>query len=201
MEHDQNCYFELFLTSSVSNIPLKKTVSSVERIYERHIFTLQREHILFSSSSHTVVSATLAAEKWYLKNLVGDWIFQAFISLLLRQRSESITVSSILEIFPKSPDNKEEYRRSNNFWSSCVSVVTISLYPAGEGGGAHCARCALCVYNKLNTVYYDMFSRRWKGSSNGKLTTGHYNACSAWCNSRCCGAEPLDKSDCKWHQY
>ena len=158
MEHDQNCYFELFLKSSVSNIPLKKTASSVEGIYERHIFALQREHILFSSSSQTVVSATLAAEKWYLKNLVGDWIFQAFISLLLRQRSESVTVSSILEIFPKSPDNKEEYRRSNNFWSSCVSLVTISLYPAGEGGGAHRARCALCVYNKLNTVYYDMFS-------------------------------------------
>lgn len=63
MEHDGNCYFELFLKSSVSNIPLKKTAASVERIYERHIFALQREHILFSSSSHTVVSATLAAEK------------------------------------------------------------------------------------------------------------------------------------------
>ena len=60
MEHDRNCYFEL---SSVFNIPLKKTASSVERTYERHIFALQREHILFSSSSHTVVSATLAAEK------------------------------------------------------------------------------------------------------------------------------------------
>ena len=46
---------------------------------------------------------------------VEAWIFQAFISLLLRQRSENITVSSMLEIFPKLPNNKYEYRRSSCF--------------------------------------------------------------------------------------
>ena len=47
MEHDRNCYFELFLKSSASNIPLKKTASSVERIYERHIYTAERTYFVF----------------------------------------------------------------------------------------------------------------------------------------------------------
>ena len=71
MEHDRNCYFELFLKSSVSNIPLKKTASSVERIYtaERTYFVF--EFIAYSCERYSSGREMISEKSCWRLNFSG----------------------------------------------------------------------------------------------------------------------------------